>query len=217
MTFNLFESIPESSLNCIQICDGAYLLKGFAVDEADTLLAGVNIIASDSPFRQMQTASGFKMSAHMTNAGNWGWLSDRDGYRYSPIDPLIGHAWPEMPEHFLSFAQRASTQTGYNNFCPDVCLINEYTIGTKMSLHQDRDEKDFNAPIVSVSFGLSAVFLLGGLSRHDKTLKIMLDHGDVIVFGGASRLRFHGILPIKKGYHPKTGEKRINLTFRKSH
>lgn len=216
-SMNLFEA-PE---HCVQdaspVGDGAYLFKGQACAEANALLNGVQEITAMAPLRHMQTPGGFTMSVAMSNAGRYGWVSDRAGYRYSPLDPLSGKPWPTIPAAFMHLAQRAASLAGYADFCPDVCLINEYAIGAKMSLHQDRDEQDFAAPIVSVSLGLSAVFLFGGLNRSDKTQKILLEHCDVLVFGGASRLRFHGVLPLKAGYHAKTGEKRINLTFRKAY
>jgi len=156
------------------------------------------------------------MSVAMTNCGPVGWVSDRKGYRYSPIDPETGRPWPEMPSVFLNLAAGAAAEAGYSGFQPDACLINRYEPGTRMGLHQDRDEQDFSAPIVSVSLGLSAVFLWGGLSRSDRPRRIALEHGDVVVWGGPSRLTFHGIAPLAEDDHPLTGRARVNLTFRKA-
>ena len=164
----------------------------------------------------MVTPWGKPMSVGMTNCGTAGWITDRLGYRYTATDPQTGHTWPAMPEIFLHLAQEAAAQGGFENFTPDACLINRYTPGARMSLHQDRNERDFNAPIVSVSLGLPAIFLWGGTARTDKTSRITLESSDVLVWGGPARLYFHGILPLKEGDHPLTGRARINLTFRKA-
>ena len=157
-------------------------------------------VLRQSPLRHMQTRRGFLMSAAMTNCGSYGWVSDRRGYRYQTDDPDTGKPWPDMPVLLQ----------------PDVCLINRYVVGAKMALHQDADESDFEQPIVSLSFGLPVVFLWGGLQRSDPVQKIVLDHGDVLVWGGNSRLNFHGVAPLRKGMHPLLGEQRINLTFRRA-
>jgi alkylated DNA repair protein (DNA oxidative demethylase) len=164
----------------------------------------------------MVTPGGFRMSVAMTNCGTLGWVTDRSGYRYDHIDPESGVAWPGMPESFQALATSAAAAAGFGGFVPDACLINRYEPETKLSLHQDKDEKDFNQPIVSVSLGVSAVFLFGGLSRSDRPERILLEHGDVVVWGGPARLRFHGLLPVKPGFHPLTGRYRFNLTFRKA-
>jgi alkylated DNA repair protein (DNA oxidative demethylase) len=164
----------------------------------------------------MVTPGGFRMSVAMTNCGSLGWVSDRAGYRYDAIDPGSGVPWPPMPEPFRRLATGAAAQAGFDEFLPDACLINRYAVGTKLSLHQDKDERDFAQPIVSASLGIPAVFLFGGLKRAEKTLRIHLTHGDVVVWGGPARLRYHGVLPLKEGSHPLVGEYRINLTVRKA-
>lgn len=197
------------------LADGAVLLRGFARDQGTTLLTAVQGIAQAAPFRHMETPGGYCMSVAMTSCGAFGWLTDSRGYRYAEQDPLSSLPWPAMPEAFFSLAHQAAAEAGFINFSPDVCLINRYTPGAKLSLHQDNDEADLTAPIVSISFGLPATFLLGGLKRHDPTLRLNLTHGDVLVWGGPSRLRYHAVLPIKEGRHFATGACRINLTFRK--
>jgi alkylated DNA repair protein (DNA oxidative demethylase) len=194
----------------------AFILRGFARSVADDLLAKVASIEAVSPFRHMVTPGGFTMSVGLTNCGQLGWTSDRKGYKYTTIDPLTGNAWPQMPSEFLALAQSAANEAGFRHFLPDACLINRYTPGTKLSLHQDKDELDFDAPIVSVSLGIPAVFQFGGFERADKKCNVPLFHGDVVVWGGVDRLRYHGILPIKNNNHPILGEQRINLTFRKA-
>jgi alkylated DNA repair protein (DNA oxidative demethylase) len=164
----------------------------------------------------MVTPGGFEMSVAMTNCGRLGWASDRKGYRYAPLDPLTGQRWPEMPDIFLKLAASAAAAAGFDAFVPDACLINRYAPGAKLSLHQDKDERDFRQPIVSVSLGVPAVFLFGGLKRSDKTRQVPLAHGDVVVWGGPDRLRYHGVLALKHGDHPLLGSHRINLTFRKA-
>ena len=156
------------------------------------------------------------MSVAMTNCGSLGWVTDRSGYRYDSLDPERGQPWPAMPASFLRLAQTAAAKAGFPDFCPDACLINRYEAGAKLSLHQDKDERDFAAPIVSVSLGIPAVFLFGGLNRADKTMRVPLVHGDVVVWGGPARLRYHGVLPLKPGHHPAFGARRVNLTFRKA-
>lgn len=200
----------------IQVAPQAVLLPGFASLHGRLLLSAVDAIAAISPFRRMETRRGFKMSVAMTNCGTYGWVSDRRGYRYQQTDPVTGTAWPTMPAIFFEVAQSAAAKAGFSGFSPDACLINRYEIGAKMSLHQDKDEKDMNAPIVSISLGLPAVFQFGGMERSDPVRKITLAHGDVAVWGGASRLAYHGILPLKAGFHDLLGTHRINLTFRRA-
>lgn len=195
----------------IEVAPGAVLLQNFATD---ALWPAVQQVVDLAPFRHMLTPGGFKMSVAMTNCGPLGWITDRSGYRYSPSDPLTGQPWPNMPPEFPALAALAAQQAGFSDFTPNACLINRYEPGAKMSLHQDKDERDFSQPIVSVSLGLPAVFLFGGLERSDKALRVKLHHGDVVVWGGPARLRFHGVLPIKPGVHPLTGPYRINLTLR---
>lgn len=194
---------------------GVSLLPGFAADEAG-LIAAAETVAAVSPFRVMAVPSGAKMSAAITNCGVAGWMSDRRGYRYQAHDPETGRAWPEMPDVFRDLATRAAAQAGFAGFVPDVCLMNRYAPGAKMGLHQDRDEVDYSAPIVSVSLGLPAVFLWGGPKRTDRIVRLPLASGDVVVWGGTERLYFHGIAPIKPGSHTILGAMRLNLTFRRA-
>jgi alkylated DNA repair protein (DNA oxidative demethylase) len=164
----------------------------------------------------MVTPGGFHMSVAMTNCGALGWVTDRSGYRYDPIDPESGKHWPPMPASFLRLAANAAAHAGFDGFVPDACLINRYESGTRLSLHQDKNEQDLGAPVVSVSLGIPAVFLFGGLNRTDRATRVLLSHGDVVVWGGPARLRYHGVLPLKEGHHPLVGDHRINLTFRKA-
>ena len=211
MTFSLFK-YPES---LVQIAPGAFLLKRFVKNNHE-LLESIQRVTSRSPFRHMITSRGFRMSVAMTSFGERGWISDRKGYRYDPIDPQTGQPWPEMPVTFLRLAKMAASEAGYPGFLPDAGLINRYNIGAKLSLHQDKDETALNAPVVSVSLGLPATFIFGGLERNDPKQKLKLEHGDVVVWGGPSRLAYHGILPLKPGLDPLLGDMRINLTFRKT-
>ncbi len=216
MTLDLFPDEPAVEPGDEPIAPGAVLLRGFAQSNGPALLEAVRAVTSQSPFRFMSTPGGYQMSVAMTNCGAAGWITDHTGYRYGAIDPLSGSPWPAMPDAFAALAALAAGRAGYSGFIPDACLVNRYEPGSRMSLHQDRDELDFTAPIVSVSLGLPAVFLFGGLRRADKPQRVALTHGDVIVWGGPARLRFHGVLPLKDGEHPLTGRCRINLTFRKA-
>jgi len=195
---------------------GAVLLRGFALHDAESLLDAVARIARAAPFRFMQTPGGFRMSASMTNAGAAGWVSDRRGYRYDARDPDSGKPWPKLPAAFTTLAGAAATAARFEGFVPDACLINRYEPGARLSLHQDKNERDFSQPIVSLSLGLPAVFLFGGLTRTDTPRRVRLEHGDVAVWGGPSRLAFHGIAPLKDGEHPATGRCRINVTLRRA-
>ncbi|MEJ6003996.1 DNA oxidative demethylase AlkB [Paucibacter sp. AS339] len=199
-----------------EFAPGAWLLPGLALGAEAALLSAVEAVLAQAPLRQMQTPGGQTMHVAMSNCGPLGWVSSRAGYRYQALDPLSGQAWPTMPPELKSLARHAAELAHYENFEPDACLINRYLPGTKLSLHQDRDERDYSQPIVSVSLGLPAVFLFGGLQRADKTLRLPLTHGDVLVWGGPSRLRFHGVMPVAQGQHPHLGERRINLTFRRA-
>ncbi|HZU10369.1 MAG TPA: DNA oxidative demethylase AlkB [Pseudacidobacterium sp.] len=215
MSLSLFD--PNcSELQKEEIVPGAIFLHCFALSGEKAILQEMGEVAASAPFRNMITPGGHRMSVAMTNCGELGWISDKSGYRYSPVDPESGKKWPAMPESFLRLATSAAREAGFPDFLPDACLINRYEAGTKLSLHQDRDERDFSQPIVSVSLGIPAIFLFGGLKRTDKTERIPVQHGDVIVWGGPARLRFHGILPLKAAQHPVLGGHRINLTFRKA-
>jgi alkylated DNA repair protein (DNA oxidative demethylase) len=196
---------------------GASLLRRFALDCEPALWSALQTVIASAPFRHMVTPGGHTMSVAMTNCGAYGWVTDHTGYRYDACDPLTQLAWPPMPDAFLSLAQRAAMQAGYEDFAPDACLINCYEPGARMSLHQDKNERDFSAPIVSVSLGLTATFQFGGMQRSDKVQRFPLWHGDVLVWGGPSRLVFHGVQPLKNGDHPLLGRRRINLTFRHAH
>lgn len=197
-----------------EVAPGAVLLRGFALPQAEALLAAIEAIAATAPFRHQQTPGGKRMSVAMTNCGALGWVTDRRGYRYEPTDPLTGAPWPPMPSAFAALAAAAALAAGYPGFRPDACLVNRYAPGARMTLHQDQDEQDFRQPIVSVSLGLPARFQFGGLERHTPTRRIALEHGDVFVFGGPSRRCFHGVLPLRDGAHPVIGAQRYNLTFR---
>ncbi|MER2298599.1 MULTISPECIES: DNA oxidative demethylase AlkB [Pseudomonas] len=192
------------------------LLPGFALSVLEPLLDALRPVLRAAPLRHMQTPGGLNMAVALTNCGALGWVSDAKGYRYTTSDPISGQAWPALPQVLLELAGRAALAAGFEGFVPDACLINQYLPGTRLSLHQDRNERDFEQPIVSISLGLPAVFLLGGLQRSDRTVRVPLSHGDVLVWGGEDRLRFHGVLPIKPGLHSRMGERRINLTLRKA-
>lgn len=212
MNLPLFELPPET----VSLAGGASILRGFLSGHEAALCNAVEAIAAEAPFRHMITPGGFRMSAAMTNCGALGWVSDESGYRYTPTDPLSGNYWPAMPELLRSLAAAAAHEAGFPRFAPDACLINRYEPGAKLTLHQDRNERDLDAPIVSFSLGLPAVFLFGGVKRSHPIRRISLHHGDVAVWGGESRLRYHGIMPLHDGSHPLTGSCRINLTFRKA-
>jgi alkylated DNA repair protein (DNA oxidative demethylase) len=194
----------------------ATVLRAWAAADAAALVKAVAEIAEAAPFRQMTTPGGYVMSVAMTNCGCAGWVTDRRGYRYDFLDPTTGRSWPAMPPLFRDLAERAAAAAGFDGFVPDSCLINRYEPGTRLSLHQDRNERDYAAPIVSVSLGLPAVFLFGGLRRADRARRIRLESGDVVVWGGAARLAFHGVAPVAEDVRALTGRSRINLTFRKA-
>lgn len=193
----------------------ACVLHGFASNTAEALLEDIKRIEEAAPFRHLVTRRGHVMQVAMTNCGSFGWCSDRRGYRYDSHDPDTDVPWPALPQSMLRLAADAASAAGFEDYVPDACLINRYAVGTRLSLHQDRDEDDRVAPIVSVSLGLPATFLFGGFDRADKPARVALQHGDVVVWGGVDRMRFHGVLPVKPGRHEQLGEQRINLTFRK--
>jgi alkylated DNA repair protein (DNA oxidative demethylase) len=211
----LFEAVPDVRPSREAMAEGAVLLRGFARPFEAELLPALRAIVKQSPFRHPITPGGHRMSVAMTNCGNAGWVSDRTGYRYDAIDPESKQPWPAMPPVLRRLAADAADDAGFNGFAPEACLINRYVPGAKLSLHQDKDELDFAAPIVSVSLGLPAIFLFGGLMRADKTARYRVEHGDVVVWGGPSRLAYHGVAPLTDGEHPVLGRQRINLTFRK--
>lgn len=192
------------------------VLRRFALPYVPALLPAIARIQAVSRFRHMQTPGGFTMSVALTNCGAWGWTSDRQGYRYTRTDPTTGQPWPVMPEPFADLATEAAAAAGFAGFMPDACLVNRYVPGARLSLHQDRNERDYSAPIVSVSLGMPAVFLFGGHARTDPVVRVRLEHGDVVVWGGVDRLRYHGVMPLQDDPHPLLGSQRINFTFRKA-
>src|ERR1700726_2887976 len=207
-------------LDCLDLAEGigdkAVVLRGYAWDQRAALLMAVEEITAVAPFRNMITPGGFRMSVAMTNCGRAGWVTDRKGYRYEPVDPISGTPWPTISDSFRGLAASAAAAAGYRGFEPDACLINLYEPGTRLSLHRDENELDLTAPIVSVSLGLPAVFLFGGNSRSDRPRRILLESGDIVVWGGPDRLVYHGVAPLPDGDDPLFGNRRINLTFRKA-
>ena len=214
-TRELFDVVNGAS-ELESLAVGAMLLRGFARSCERVIMAALDDVLAAAPLRHMITPGGFRMSVAMTNCGALGWVSDRSGYRYDPLDPDTGRPWPAMPAAFLRLAGDAAARAGFAGFLPDACLVNRYAPGARLTLHQDRNERDFAAPIVSVSLGLPAVFIFGGLKRSDRPLRMPLAHGDTVVWGGPSRLRYHGVAPVKPGHHERVGGYRINLTFRKA-
>jgi len=208
----LFDDAVEE----LELAQGARLLGGFALPVEGALRTALETVVEQAPFRHMLTPGGRRMSVAMTNCGEAGWISDRAGYRYAGLDPESGRPWPPLPAAFLELAVGAAARAGFARFVPDACLVNRYDPGARLSLHQDRDERDLSAPIVSVSLGLPAVFLFGGERRADRPRRVALAHGDVVVWGGPARLRFHGVLPLAEGHHSFAGPHRINLTLRKA-
>lgn len=219
MTPDLFESVAPplpGEAAAEPLAEGAVVLRGFALPAEAALLDGLQRVVAQAPLRRMVTPGGFTMSVAMTNCGALGWVSDRRGYRYAPLDPGSALPWPAMPQAFARLAVAAAARAGFPGFAPDACLVNRYEPGARLTLHQDRNERDFGAPIVSVSLGLPAVFLFGGLERSERPRRIPLAHGDVVVWGGPARLRHHGVMPVKSGDHPLLGGCRVNLTFRRA-
>ena len=213
-TLELFEAptLPPRQ----RLGPAAMVLRGFALPFVPELMPAIEAIAAVSPFRHMVTPGGFTMSVALTNCGALGWTTDRRGYRYGAVDPDTGAPWPAMPEVCARLANEAAAAAGFDGFAPDACLVNRYLPGSRLSLHQDRNERDYGAPIVSVSLGMRATFLFGGAVRSDPTLKVPLQHGDVVVWGGVDRLRYHGVMPIADEPHALLGRRRLNLTFRKA-
>jgi alkylated DNA repair protein (DNA oxidative demethylase) len=216
MTFDLFDGLPDPNPQQIPLADGAVLLRGFAGTIGSVLVSAVNEVIAQAPLRHLITPGGYRMSVSMTCCGEVGWVSDRNGYRYDPVDPASGQTWPAIPAALMNVAIDAASRAGFAGFLPDACLINCYEPGARLSLHQDRHERDTVAPIVSVSLGLPAVFLFGGAQRSDRPQRYRLVHGDVAVWGGPARFAFHGIAPLADGHHSILGRKRINVTFRKT-
>lgn len=214
MTLGLFDEVRTPYTAPEVIAPGAMLLRGFACEVDEVLLQAVQDVTAAAPLRHLVTPGGYTMSVAMSNCGALGWVSDRSGYRYDTKDPLSGKPWPTMPGSFSELALRAAAEAGFDHFRPDAGLINRYEPGARLSLHQDKDEGNMDAPIVSVSLGLPAVFLFGGLNRSGRPARYRLVHGDVAVWGGPSRLAYHGVAPLAEGEHARLGRQRINLTFR---
>jgi DNA oxidative demethylase len=202
--------------SCEPIAPDAYVLRGFALNRAGDILAALAGVEAVAPFRHWITRGGFRMSVAMTSCGSLGWVSDRRGYRYADCDPHSGKPWPAMAQGLFELARSAAQSAGFNDFEPDACLVNRYEPGARMTLHQDKDERDLRAPIVSVSLGLPATFLFGGDLRSARVRKVPLQHGDVVVWGGIARLHHHGVLALKEGHHELLGRRRLNLTFRRA-
>jgi DNA oxidative demethylase len=216
VALRFFESGSEPNSLDGSLGPGTAMLRGFALKREAELLKALYEVAARSPFRHMVTPGGFRMSVAMTNCGALGWVTDRKGYRYDSIDPKVQASWPPMPQPFMELATAAAKESGFPAFVPDACLINRYEPGARLTLHQDKNERYFTQPIVSVSLGLPAVFLFGGEERAGKATRVPVVHGDVLVWGGPARLRYHGVMPPKDGIHPSTGGYRFNLTFRKA-
>lgn len=216
MTADLFDGAIDVGPAEQKLAEGAVLLRGFARSFEHDLMPALHAVTDQAPFRHMHTPGGHQMSVAMTNCGCYGWVTDRSGYRYDALDPQSGQAWPTMPDVFLLLARQAADRAGFAQFSPDACLINRYEPGARLSLHQDRDEQDLNHPVVSISLGLPAIFQFGGNRRNDKLLRVPLFHGDIVVWGGPSRLFHHGVLALKEGEHPILGRRRFNLTLRKA-
>lgn len=216
MNLDLFESVTTTEPGCEALGPSAFVLRGFALPYVEELLPALEAVLQAAPFRHMVTPGGFRMSVGLSNCGALGWTSDRRGYRYTETDLDSGRPWPAMPAVFMRLAQAAATAAGFADFTPDACLINRYEPGAKMSLHQDRNEHDLEAPVVSISLGVAATFLFGGDRRSDKAQRVPLFHGDAVVWGGSDRLRYHGVLPVKFAHHRLMGDCRINMTFRKA-
>ncbi len=216
VTLDLFaDETPQPAID-EQIGPQSFVFRGFALPFVEQLLPALEAILTQAPFRNMVTPGGYTMSVALSSCGEFGWTTDSQGYKYTRTDPQTGQSWPEMPEVFLALARAAAEAAGFADFIPDACLINRYIPGAKMSLHQDKDERGYQWPVVSVSLGIPAMFLFGGHARSDATRRVPLFHGDVVVWGGEDRLRYHGVMPIKQAEHPQLGEQRINFTFRKA-
>jgi DNA oxidative demethylase len=213
---DLFAGLADPAPRRERLREGVFVLRGLALADAPALFEALTSVLARALLRHMVTPGGRRMSVAMSNCGALGWISDPSGYRYDAIDPESGTAWPEMPPAFARLAGMAAEQAGYSGFVPDACLINRYAPGTRLTLHQDKDERDFAQPIVSVSLGLPARFQFGGLKRSVRPLIVPLSHGDVVVWGGPSRLCYHGVLPLRDGVHPASGACRINLTLRRA-
>lgn len=200
----------------IPIAESAWLLRGYVRESAEQVVEAMRSVIRQAPLRSMQVPGGHRMSVLTTSCGDWGWVSDLEGYRYAAQDPSTGKEWPRMPDLLKRLAVDGAVRAGFEGFDPDACLINCYRPGAKMGLHQDRNERDRTEPILSISLGLSATFMFGGLKRGDPVRRFPLEHGDMLAWGGASRMVYHGVMPVKAGEHPMLGGWRVNLTFRRA-
>jgi len=216
VTLDLFADDAPQLTATEQIGPQSFVFRGLALPLIDRLLPALEAVLTRAPFRNMITPGGYTMSVALSSCGQFGWTTDRSGYQYTRLDPHTGQPWPPMPDVFMELAQSAAQAAGFADFLPDACLINRYIPGAKLALHQDKDERGYEWPVVSVSLGIPAMFLFGGHARSDATQKVPLFHGDVVVWGGEDRLRYHGVMPIKQAEHPQLGELRINFTFRKA-
>jgi alkylated DNA repair protein (DNA oxidative demethylase) len=207
---NLFSQLAMEPTH-EELFPGAVLMRGLALAQDAAFFAAVEMIIAAAPLRHATTPSGLPMSVMVTDCGT----ERAFERRWDPGSPQRARLWPPMPRVLVDFALRCAVRAGFPEFKPDTCHINRYQAGIKLGLHQDRHEIDLSQPIVSISLGLECTFLLGGLARTDEVKRILLEHGDVVVWGGASRMRFHGVKPLKPGDHPMTGPYRYNLTFRK--
>lgn len=213
-TLELFETPAQDPRQ--RLGPASMVLRGYALSYVCEVMPALEAIGAMSPFRHMVTPGGYTMSVALTNCGALGWTTDRSGYRYTRVDPDTGEPWPRMPEVFARLANQAAAAAGFDDFQPDACLVNRYAPSARMSLHQDKNERDYEAPIVSVSLGMQATFLFGGHARTDPAARVALHHGDVVVWGGVDRLRYHGVMPLKNEPHALLGSQRINFTFRKA-
>jgi alkylated DNA repair protein (DNA oxidative demethylase) len=216
MTYDLFEKLGDAQARSQQLAPGARLLGEFAENQCESLILALEDIFNLAPLRHMTTPGGHTMSVAMSNCGQFGWVSDRQGYRYQATDPETGRPWPDLPDSFIDVAHAAAAAAGFENYTPDACLINCYEPGARLSLHQDKNERDAAAPVVSISLGLPAIFLFGGLQRDERPQRYRLQHGDAVVWGGPARFCYHGIAPLAEGNHSILGRQRISLTFRKA-
>jgi alkylated DNA repair protein (DNA oxidative demethylase) len=216
VTLDLFADDAPQLTATEQIGPQSFVFRGLALPLIDRLLPALEAVLTRAPFRNMITPGGYTMSVALSSCGQFGWTTDRSGYQYTRLDPHTGQPWPPMPDVFMELAQSAAQAAGFADFIPDACLINRYIPGAKLALHQDKDERGYEWPVVSVSLGIPAMFLFGGHARSDATQKVPLFHGDVVVWGGEDRLRYHGVMPIRQAEHSQLGEQRINFTFRKA-
>ncbi len=167
-----------------------------------------------APLRFMRTAGGKRLNISMTNCGDVGWTSSEQGYRYLSRDPASGKPWPKLPPSFAQLGTQIAALTGFEHFQPNACLVNHYQAGQKLNAHQDKNEPDLSQPVVSVSLGMSATFLIYGDERGNKAQKIILNDGDVMIWGRSARLMYHGVETKNTQPHPELGFHRFNVTLR---